>query len=127
MSLAKLYKPSETALRQLFNRPLFLICVLSSNGKMAPNSPVSHEFRSNVEDLLDEQRKLSLAESYSKANIFLGLINYKLNSLIGASHLVDYVSVHIRFNVERYSINSCSLWKNSSFIFYRRECLKLLE
>ena len=44
MSLAKLYKPSETALRQLFNRQLFLICVLSSNGKMAPKSAVSHEF-----------------------------------------------------------------------------------
>ena len=44
MSLTKLYKPSETVLRQLFNRQLFWICVLSSNGKMAPNSAVSHEF-----------------------------------------------------------------------------------
>ena len=44
MSLTKLYEPSETALRQLFNRQLFLICVLSSNGKIAPNSAVSHEF-----------------------------------------------------------------------------------
>ena len=46
MSLTKLYKPSETALRQLFNRQFFLICVLSSNGKMAPNSAVSHEITS---------------------------------------------------------------------------------
>ena len=37
-----------------------------------------------VKDLLDEQRKLSLAESYNKANIFLGLIEYELNSLLGA-------------------------------------------
>ena len=48
----------------------------------------------------DEQRKLSLAESYNKANIFLCLIEYELNSLLGASHLVDYVSVHIRFDLE---------------------------
>ena len=44
MSLTKLCKPSETALRQLFNRQLFWICVLSLNGEMAPNSAVSHEF-----------------------------------------------------------------------------------
>ena len=34
--------------------------------------------------ILDEQRKLSLAESYNKANIFLGLMEYELNSLRGA-------------------------------------------
>ena len=39
---------------------------------------------------------------YNKANIFLGLIKYELNSLLGASHLVDYISVHIRFDLERY-------------------------
>ena len=39
---------------------------------------------------------------YNKANIFLGLIEYELNSLLGASHLVDYISVHIRFDLERY-------------------------
>ena len=42
---------------------------------------------------IDKQRKLSLAESYNKANIFLGLIDYKLNSLLGASHLLDNLSV----------------------------------
>ena len=41
----------------------------------------------------DEQRKLSLVESYNKTNIFLGLIEYELNSLLGASHLVDYVYI----------------------------------
>ena len=51
---------------------------------------------------LDEQRKLSLVESYNKANIFLGLIEYELNSLLGASHLVNYISVHIRFDLKRY-------------------------
>ena len=30
-----------------------------------------------------------------------GLIEYELNSLLGASHLVDYISVHIRFDLER--------------------------
>ena len=43
----------------------------------------------------------------NKANIFLGLIEYELNSLLGASHLdlVDYVSVHIRFDLKRYLLN----------------------
>ena len=41
----------------------------------------------------------------NKANIFLGLIEYELNSLLGASHLVDYISVHIRFDLERYLLN----------------------
>ena len=52
--------------------------------------------------LLNELRKLSLAESYDKANIFLVLIEYELNSLLGDSHLIDYISVHIRFDLERY-------------------------
>ena len=55
-----------------------------------------------MKDLLDEQRKLSLAESCNKANIFLGLIEYELNSLLGTSHLVNYISVHIRFDLEIY-------------------------
>ena len=29
----------------------------------------------------------------NKANIFLGLVEYELNSLLSASHLVDYISV----------------------------------
>ena len=41
----------------------------------------------------------------NKANIFLGLIKYELNSLLGASHFV-YVSVHIRFDLEGYLLNS---------------------
>ena len=39
---------------------------------------------------------------YNKENIFLGLIEYELNSLFGAPHLVDYISIHIRFDLERY-------------------------
>ena len=42
---------------------------------------------------------------YNKANIFLGLIEYELNGLLGASHLVDYISVHIPFDLERYLLN----------------------
>ena len=42
---------------------------------------------------------------YNKANIFLGLIEYELNSLLSASYLVDYISVHNRFDLERYLLN----------------------
>ena len=45
---------------------------------------------------------VSSSGSSNKANIFLGLIKCELNSLLGVSHLVDYISVHIRFNLERY-------------------------
>ena len=45
---------------------------------------------------------VSSPRPYNKANIFLGLIEYELNSLLGASHLVDYISVHILFDLERY-------------------------
>ena len=45
---------------------------------------------------------VSSSGPYGKANIFLGLIEYELNSLLGPSHLVDYISVHIRFDLERY-------------------------
>ena len=31
----------------------------------------------------------------NKANVFIGLIKYELNSLLSASRLVDYTSVHI--------------------------------
>ena len=49
---------------------------------------------------------LSLAESYNKANIFFSFIEYELNSLLGASHLVGYISVHIRFDLERYLLSN---------------------
>ena len=47
---------------------------------------------------------MSSSGPFNKANIFRGLIEYELNSLLllGASHLVDYTSVHIRFDLERY-------------------------
>ena len=48
----------------------------------------------------------------NKANIFLGLIEYELNSLLGASHLVDYISVHIRFDLERCLLNIILLSHN---------------
>ena len=43
--------------------------------------------------------KLSLVDSYNKGNIFIGIIEYDVNSLLGASHLV-YHTVHIRFDLE---------------------------
>ena len=45
---------------------------------------------------------VSSSGACNKANIFLGLIEYELNSLLGALHLVDYISVHIRIDLERY-------------------------
>ena len=50
---------------------------------------------------------VSSSGPFNKANIFLGLIEYQLNSLLGASHLVDHISVHIRFDLERYLLNMC--------------------
>ena len=41
---------------------------------------------------------VSSSKPSNKANIFLGLIEYELNSLLGA----NYISVHIRFDLERY-------------------------
>ena len=38
---------------------------------------------------------MSSSGPFNKANIFLGLIDYELNSLLDASHLVDYTSAHI--------------------------------
>ena len=32
---------------------------------------------------------------YNETIIFLGLIQHELNSLLDASHLVDYISIHI--------------------------------
>ena len=55
-------------------------------------------------------RNFNLVGAYCRfsqlmTNIFLGLIEYELNSLLGASHLIDYISVHIRFNLERCLLN----------------------
>ena len=52
---------------------------------------------------------------YNKANIFLGLIEYELNSLLGASHFVDYISVHIRFDLERYLLIIIQLAADSQY------------
>ena len=35
----------------------------------------------------------------NKANMFLGVIEYELNNLLGASHLVNCISVHIPFDL----------------------------
>ena len=45
---------------------------------------------------------VSSSGPFNKARIFLGLIEYEPNSLLGASHLVDYISDHIRFDLKRY-------------------------
>ena len=38
---------------------------------------------------------VSSSGASNKASIFLGLTEYELNSLRSASHLIDYISVHI--------------------------------
>ena len=56
---------------------------------------------------------VSSSGQINKANTFLGLIEYELiyivyevrNSLLGASHLVDYILVHIQWDRERYLPN----------------------
>ena len=45
----------------------------------------------DTEALADECAFASSGSS-NEANIFLGLIEYELNSILGASHLVDYIS-----------------------------------
>ena len=59
----------------------------------------------DIEAYGDIPMNVSSLRLYNKANIFLGLVEYELNNLLGASHLVDYMSVHIRFDLERYLLN----------------------
>ena len=47
-----------------------------------------------------------------KQNVFLGFIEYELNSLLGASHLVDCVSVHVQFDLKRYLLNIWNFFLN---------------
>ena len=56
----------------------------------------------DTEAYSDMSMNVSPPRLYNNANIFLDLVEYELNSLLGASHLVDYLSVHIRFDLERY-------------------------
>ena len=58
-----------------------------------------------VQEFRHMPMNVSTSGRYNTANIFLGLIEYELNSLLSASHLVDYISVHIRFDLERYLLN----------------------
>ena len=51
------------------------------------------------------------SEPYVKANVFLGLIYYELNSLLVASHILDYIAVHVRFGLERYLLICYESWK----------------
>ena len=61
----------------------------------------------------------------NKTNIFFGLIEYELNSLLGASHLVDYISVHIRFDLERYLliINIIEIVSSKNVKVNQKRCL----
>ena len=54
--------------------------------------------------ILDEQRKCCLWLNHIIKQISFSVSSnvHELNSLLGSSHLVDYISVHIRFDLERY-------------------------
>ena len=45
------------------------------------------------------------SEAYNEANIFLGLIEYELNSLLCVPYPVDHISVLSRFDLERCLLN----------------------
>ena len=62
---------------------------------------------------------VSSSGRYNTANIFLGLLEYELNSLLGASRFVDYISVHIRFDLERYLLNNSDNEEKCSFTIVR--------
>ena len=49
--------------------------------------------------------KSSLVEACNEANIFLGLIEHEWNSLLGALHVVYYITRDTRFDLERYLLN----------------------
>ena len=51
---------------------------------------------------------VSFAAPYTKVNIHLGLIEYKLDYLLGASHFVDYKSVHTQLDPQRWLLNMAS-------------------
>ena len=58
-----------------------------------------------VRDLRAMTRIVSFSEPCNRRNIFLGLIEYKPNNLLRASHLVDHTSGYNRFDVERYLLD----------------------
>ena len=63
---------------------------------------------------------------YNKANIFLSLIEYELNSLLGA----NCISVHIRFDLERYLLIITFIylqWSVSLLFFVSDESDIILE
>ena len=85
MSLTKFCTPSETALRQLFNRQLFLICVLSLNERVTPNSTVSHEFLAFLNLTMFTRKFLSLSAVAIQVTIFripLSTMNSLINTLL---------------------------------------------
>ena len=57
---------------------------------------------------------VSSSGASNKASIFLGLTEYELNSLRSASHLIDYISVHIWVDLERYLLIICV----SAYVFH---------
>ena len=68
---------------------------------------------------------LASSGPYNKANIFLGLIEYELNNLRGAKHVVGYISVHIRFNLERYLPNIGQLRDNMVYRGFKQPMRQL--
>ena len=61
--------------------------------RLRPMLCLIQKFR-DTEAYGDMPMNVSSPRLYNKANIFLGLIEYELNSLLSALHLVDYISTH---------------------------------
>ena len=69
----------------------------------------------DIERYGDMPMNLSSPGLYDKAKIFLGLIEYELNSLLFASYLVDHTTVHIQFDLERYLVIIILISKHALF------------
>ena len=57
------------------------------------------------------------SEACNEANIFLGLIEYELNGLLCAPYLVNHISVHSRFDLERCLLNIQRISSNKKPLF----------
>ena len=56
----------------------------------------------DIETYGDMLMNVSSPRLYNEKSIFLGLIKYELNSPLDASHLVDYIQIHIQFDLREY-------------------------
>ena len=107
-TLASASKWNSGKVNSMLSLSLTLICSCSCSCSCSWLKLCLVQELTDIEAHGNMSMNVSSPRLYKKANIFLGLIEYELNSLLGASHLVDYISVHIRFDLERYLLNISS-------------------